>query len=101
MRYFPFLFAENKNLYSLWKSVSGLFLKPSSGILGAPPYAAIKNNAVTKGEMKHEHSIDHCKNHLQWRRRNPYIFVTEFALYGQTFRSMPPAQPPFQTSRNL
>ena len=58
MRYFPFLFAENKNLYSLWKSVSGLFLKPSSGILGAPPYAAIKNNAVTKGEMKHEHSID-------------------------------------------
>lgn len=99
MRYFPFLFV--KNLNSSWKFVSGLCLKPSSGILGAPPYTAIENNAVTKGEMKHEHSIDHCKNHLQWRRRNPYIFVTEFALYGQTFRCMPPAQPPFQTSRNL
>lgn len=99
MRYFPFLFV--KNLNSSRKFVSGLCLKPSSGILGAPPYTAIENNAVTKGEMKHEHSIDHCKNHLQWRRRNPYIFVTEFALYGQTFRSMPPAQPPSQTSRNL
>ena len=38
-------------------------LKASSGRLGAPPYAAIQNDAETmKGDFyENENSIDHCR----------------------------------------